>query len=101
MLKLPLLRERVRRGFESNPFAAYGYSVVGVCAALWELLAPTKGADLPQFPLLCSSHLPAASARHSLARGGPEPASKSLTIRLQLTTMQVISTWIVTFAKLQ
>jgi len=55
-------------------------------------IAPRPGANYVVFPLLGLSYLPIASTRHNAGRGGAQLASRSRTIRLQLTTRQVIST---------
>ena len=54
-------------------------------------MAPVQGADFAQFPPLGFSRLPIPSARHRAARGGPQLASRTLTIRLQFTTLQLCS----------
>lgn len=53
------------------------------------------------FRLFCSFYLPTPGLGHSSSRGGPVPVACRLTIRLQFTTIQTISTFIVAFVKSQ
>ena len=64
-------------------------------------IAPEQAADYSVFRRLGVFHLPVSCRGHSPALGESQVACKSLTSRLQLTTMQVSSAWIVTLARPQ
>ena len=79
---------------------AYGHSPIGIWDVAAGYFRPLAGATWV-IPSLAVSHRPALSARRKAARGGPQLASPSLAIRLQFTTIQVSSTWIVALARPQ